>query len=174
MAKVHLAQEPVCTAGYGLKKKLYASCFSTQTHKRCSSRAHCHYRWQHHPMGVSTTEEWGHPGLRGVWEAGGGLFELYGFMDGWIHGCEGKRMHGWIARRGMTMEREGKACRICRKWAHGALGWTPHRLVGNYQACVCLPRLDLRAQTAAVTDTHTAVGGEMCRDQTSLYLRMEI
>lgn len=43
-------------------------------------------------------------GLRGVWGAGGGLFELYGFMDGWIHGCEGKRMHGWIVWRGMTME----------------------------------------------------------------------
>lgn len=72
------------------------------------------------------------PGLRGVWEAGGGLFELYGFMDGWIHGCEGKRMHGWIVQRGMTMEWEGKACCMCRKWAHGALGWTLHRLVGNY------------------------------------------
>lgn len=35
----------------------------------------------------------GTQGLREVWEAGGGLFELYGFMDGWIHGCEGKRMH---------------------------------------------------------------------------------
>lgn len=114
------------------KKNLYASCFSIQTHTRCSSRSHCHYRWQHHPMGVSSTEEGWHPGLRGVWEAGGGLFELYGFMDGWIHGCERKRMHGWILRRGMTMEWEGKACRICRKWAHGALGWTLHRLVGNY------------------------------------------
>lgn len=42
---------------------------------------------------------------------------------------------------------------------------------------MCLPRLDLGAQRAAVTDTHTAVGGEMCRDQTSLYfqcLGMEI
>lgn len=48
---------------------------------------------------------------------------------------------------------------------HVALGRALHRLVSNYKACVCLLRLDHKLQRVFVTDTYTAGGGEMCRDQ---------
>lgn len=89
---VHLAQKPVCTAGYVLKKILQA----VSPYKHISNAApeltvitdDSITQWESAPQ---TSE--GTRGLRGVWEAEGGLFEVHGFMDGWIHGCEGKRMH---------------------------------------------------------------------------------
>lgn len=68
------------------KKNLYASCFSVQTQKRCSSRAHCHYRWQHRPMGVSSTGEGGSRAERGLGSGGWVVWAvwIHGWMDTWM------------------------------------------------------------------------------------------